>query len=69
MPDKKIVGDRLRTIRTKLGLSQEEFAKKLGIAQSAVAMYEIGERTPRDEIKKKIAVIAKSKIDSIFFED
>ncbi|MDE5757194.1 MAG: helix-turn-helix transcriptional regulator, partial [Allobaculum sp.] len=59
----------LKTIRIKLGLSQEEFARKLGIAQSAVAMYEIGERTPRDEIKKKIAIMAKSKIDPIFFED
>lgn len=69
MPDSNAVGARLKSIRQKLGLSQAEFAQTLGIAQSAVAMYETGERIPRDEVKKKIANMAGSKIDPIFFED
>lgn len=36
----------IRRIRKELGLTQEEFASKLGMSQAAISRYETGERTP-----------------------
>lgn len=69
MPDSNLIAKRIKTIREKLGLTQALFAKKLEISTSTVAMYEAGERIPRDEVKARIAKIAGETVDSIFFED
>lgn len=47
--------------------SQEEVAKAVGITQSALSMYERGERTPRDDVKIKIANYFESDVEFIFF--
>lgn len=47
--------DRLRTLRTNKGLSQQDFAKQLGISKSSVNMYERGEREPSFEMLEVIA--------------
>ena len=49
--------------------TQEEVAKALGISPSSYAMYERGEREPRDEMKKKIADYYKRSVQFIFFND
>lgn len=69
MPDAATIGRRIKEIRHEKGLTQAQFADLLGISTSTVAMYEVGERMPRDEIKKKIADAAGSKVDPIFFGD
>ena len=38
--------ERLRDLRTQRGLSQIELAKKLGLSNSTISMYERGEREP-----------------------
>lgn len=38
--------ERLRDLRTQKGLSQIELAKKLGLSNSTISMYERGEREP-----------------------
>ena len=48
-------------------LSQAEFAKKVGISQSAIANYELG-RFPKPEILDKIAAAAGKRI-RIVIED
>lgn len=40
--------DRLRLLREKRRLSQEELAKQLGVSKSAISMYENGKREPKD---------------------
>ena len=40
--DKKIIGNKLKKLRSKLDLSQQEIAKVLGIARSTYSHYEIG---------------------------
>lgn len=35
---------RLRTLRKELGLNQAEFAKRIGLSQSSLAMLELGKR-------------------------
>jgi DNA-binding XRE family transcriptional regulator len=47
--------------------SQREVAEALGISVSALAMYETGERVPRDQVKVKIANYFKKPIHTIFF--
>lgn len=47
--------ERLRTLRTNKGLSQQDFAKQLGISKSSVNMYERGEREPSFEMLELIA--------------
>ena len=41
--------ERLRDLRTKLGLSQRVVAKHLDVSPSIISSYETGERTPSTE--------------------
>ena len=47
--------------------SQEEVAKAVGITQAALSMYERGKRTPRDDVKIKLANYFESDVAFIFF--
>lgn len=47
--------------------TREEVANALKIAVSTLAMYELGQRVPRDEIKLKIADYYGVDVQSIFF--
>lgn len=47
--------------------TQEEIASALGITKSAWAMYERGERVPRDEVKVKIAKFFGISIEALFY--
>lgn len=48
-------GGRLRHLRTRKKLRQEDLAKKLQISKSAIGMYERNEREPSFELVQKIA--------------
>ncbi len=48
------VGQRIREVRRKLGLTQAEFGKRLGVTNISVARYEAG-RIPRIEILHQVA--------------
>lgn len=65
--DKISVGSKLRSLRMERGESIEITAGKIGISKSALAMYERGERTPRDEVKVKISKYYEKGIEEIFF--
>lgn len=49
--------------------SQAQVAKDLNISDSALSAYELGLRTPRDEVKKRIAQYYGVTVGFIFFED
>lgn len=42
--------ERMKLLRTELGYTQEEFAKRLGLARNSIANYEIGRREPTNAI-------------------
>lgn len=47
--------------------SQKDVAQAVKISRSALAMYERGERVPRDEIKERLAEYYEMSVQDIFF--
>lgn len=64
--NRKAIAKRLILLRG--NRSREEVAKACGISISALAMYEQGERIPRDDIKIKIASYYNRTVDFIFLQ-
>lgn len=65
-------GEKMRDISQKLielrgKRKREDVAKAVGVSVSAIAMYENGERIPRDDIKIKLADYFKKTVQEIFF--
>lgn len=56
-----------RLIELRNGRSREAVAKACGISVSALAMYEMGERIPRDDIKVRLANYYNRSVSFIFF--
>lgn len=65
MVDKNTVGSRLKELRGNRTL--EEVSAELGISPGALSNYENGIRTPRDQIKCRIAQYYRKSIEAIFF--
>ena len=59
--------DILVSLRKAEGKSRKEVADAVGVTRSAIAMYERGERVPKDDIKAKIAAYYKKSVTYIFF--
>lgn len=66
MPDRMVIGQRLKTLRGTKTL--EEVAQALGVSSMAVSLWERGERVPSDAMKVKIANYYNTTVYSIFFE-
>lgn len=62
----KEIGKRLAALRG--NKTQNEVANDIGISISALAMYESGERIPRDNIKIRLAEYYSKPISVIFFD-
>lgn len=58
-------GMKLRALRG--DKSMQTVADEVGITKSALAMYERDERTPRDEVKVKLANYYGQTVQSLFF--
>ena len=58
-------GKRLRELRGKR--TREEVSKETGIGITSLAMYESGERNPRDEVKLTLANYYGKTVSDIFF--
>lgn len=65
--DAKRIGETLKDLRVRKGMTQQEIADAVGVSPSAWGMYESGERVPRDEIKISIANFFKKSVGFIFF--
>ena len=62
----KIIGERLRSLRESVRLSQAKLAKEFDVSQSALARYEIDDSTPCPEVFLKYAGYFDVSLDSIF---
>lgn len=58
-------GKRLKDLRG--DLTQTQVANAIGVAPSAIAMYESERRAPRDEIKIALAKFYHTTVEFIFF--
>ncbi len=67
MLDREQIGARLRIERRRKKESQNTTAKAIGITSAAYAMYETGARTPRDDVKMRIAEHFGTTVESLFF--
>lgn len=65
--DRAVVADRFRRLRGER--TQAEVAAGIGISANLYAMYERGERMPKDKDKPKIAEYFGVPITDLFFTD
>lgn len=65
--DMAAIGQRLKTLRGNKSL--EQVAKDTGISRSALNMYELGERMPRDIKKIILAEYFNKSVEEIFFSN
>lgn len=61
------LGDKLKALRGTRSVA--EVAREIGISQSALSMYENGQRIPRDSIKIRLARYYKTSIESLFYAE
>ena len=60
-------GRKLRELRG--NVPRQKVAVAIGISESALAMYELGERNPRDDIKIALAAYYKKSVGELFFNE
>ena len=50
------IGDRIRMYRQQLNLTQQQLAQKIGVRNSVISFYEVGDRTPSAAVIKNLAI-------------
>src|SRR5574338_377341 len=63
--DEKVIGERLRELRKRQGMSQAELAAELGINQTAVSDYETGEARIHAAMLAALARVLRTSADEI----
>jgi len=61
------IGEEIRRLRNELRLTQDEFAKKIGIHGRQLARYEAGTNKPSIEILKRIADFCEISLDKLVY--
>lgn len=61
------IAERLRAARG--DIPREKVAEAVGVSVSALSMYEIGQRIPRDEVKVKLAHFYGVTVQALFFDE
>ena len=69
--DKISLGENIKNMRQTKGLTQKDFAAKLGISQSRLSKYETGKAVPDGEILRNMSLVLGESINMIMceFED
>lgn len=49
-------GNRLRKLRKDRNLTQRQLAELIGVKNSVISFYEVGERTPSPDVLRKLAM-------------
>ncbi len=58
-------GLRLKTLRKKCGLTQQDVADRLGVTRSTVSAYERNDKSPSLDVLERMAILYHSSIDYI----
>lgn len=67
MKSSQEIGADLRALRG--NKTREEVAEAIGVSPSAIAMYELGERIPRDEVKVALSNYYGIAVGALFFAE
>ena len=62
-------GRKLKYLRKKIDLTQEQLAEKTGLSVDFIGMIERGERAPSFETIEKFAKVLKVKISELFIDE
>ena len=65
MIDRTVIGKRLTALRG--NRTQAEVAKAVNISVSSIAMYEAGNRVPRDGVKVALARFYGTSVEKLFY--
>jgi len=60
------VKNRIKELRAKYDLTQEELAKKVGVRRETILFLEKGKYNPSLKLAYKIAKVLKTKVDELF---
>lgn len=58
-----------KLVKARGNKTQKAVSDEIGISQSALNMYENGERVPRDEVKERIAAYYGMTVGFLFFNE
>lgn len=58
-----MLGNKIKTLRNELNISQEELAKKINVSPSTIAMYETNRRQPNYDVLLKLSNIFECSMD------
>lgn len=58
-------GERLKTLRKERNLTQKQLATLIGVKNSVISFYEVGDRTPSPEVLKKLALALHVSADTL----
>lgn len=62
---KEAIKERLKELRQEIGESQNSVARAVGVSQSTIAGYEVGDRLPSYEILVKLCKYYKTSADYV----
>lgn len=65
----RIIPDRVRHARKRVGLSQEELAETLGCGRRSVAGWELGETQPVPRLLRQLALVTGTPIPWLLGEE
>jgi putative transcriptional regulator len=63
---KEYITNNVNTLRTKMAITQEDFASAVGVSRQTVISIEKGNYTPSIHLALKIAAFFKTRVESIF---
>ena len=64
-----ILKNRLKEVRKKLGLSQSELAKIVGVSRNTISSIEVGQFNPSAKLALILCIALDKKFDELFYFD
>lgn len=63
----EIVGNKVRKLRTELGMTQEELAQRVGVARQSIISIERGRFLPTIETALRLSAALKVPVEQLFW--
>lgn len=67
MEDRLILKNRIKEMRTELGLSQAQLAEMVGVSRNTISSIETGQFSPTAKLALVICIALEKKFEDLFF--